>query len=137
MFALRRSRTTSKVSSNTFQKVLETKRNELSLGTSSRDEIRIENAAEDFDRLQQRMNREVAIRNLDRESKLLKSVEEALARIETGDFGLCLRCDEEIPEKRLRAVPWASHSLSCQEKLDHQHAIRQLEYDTDMLKPAA
>jgi RNA polymerase-binding transcription factor DksA len=74
------------LSSNTFQKVLEAKRNELSLGTSNRDEIRIENAAEDFDRLQQRMNREVAIRNLDRESRLLKSVEEALARIANRRF---------------------------------------------------
>jgi DnaK suppressor protein len=125
------------VSSNIFQKVLEAKRNELLLGTSNRDEIRIENEAEDFDRLQQRMNREVAIRNLDRESKLLKSVEEALARIATADFGVCLRCDEEIPEKRLKAVPWASHCLSCQEELDHRRAIGQLEDDSDMLKPAA
>jgi RNA polymerase-binding transcription factor DksA len=53
------------------------------LGSSNR-EIRIENAAENFDRLQQRMNREVAIRNLDRELKLLKGVEEALSRIESG-----------------------------------------------------
>jgi RNA polymerase-binding transcription factor len=107
------------------------------LGSSNREEIRIENAAEDFDRLQQRMNRDVAIRNLDRESKLLKSVEEALSRIESGAFGICLRCEEEIPEKRLKAVPWASHCLSCQEKLDHWRAIGQLEDDSDMLEPAA
>jgi RNA polymerase-binding transcription factor len=125
------------VSSNTFQKVLEAKRNELLLGTSDRDEIRIENAAEDFDRIQQRMNREVAIRNFDRESRLLKSVEEALARIETGDFGVCLRCDETIPEKRLKAVPWASHCLSCQEKLDRRRAMGELEDDSDLLQSAA
>jgi DnaK suppressor protein len=125
------------VSSNTFQKVLEAKRNELLLGTSDRDEIRIENAAEDFDRIQQRMNREVAIRNLDRESRLLKSVEEALARIETGDFGVCLRCDETIPKKRLKAVPWASHCLSCQEKLDRRRAMGELEDDSDLLQSAA
>jgi DnaK suppressor protein len=125
------------LSSNTFQKVLEAKRNELLLGTSNRDEIRIENAAEDFDRIQQRMNREVAIRNLDRESRLLKSVEEALARIATGDFGVCLRCDEAIPEKRLKAVPWASHCLSCQEKLDRRRAMGELEDDSDLLQSAA
>jgi DnaK suppressor protein len=117
--------------------VLEAKRNELLLGTSNRDEIRIENAAEDFDRIQQRMNREVAIRNLDRESRLLKSVEEALARIATGDFGVCLRCDEAIPEKRLKAVPWASHCLSCQEKLDRRRAMGELEDDSDLLQSAA
>ena len=123
--------------SNVFQRILEAKRAELSAGTANRDEIRIENAAEDFDRIQQRMNREVAIRNLDRESRLLKSVEEALDRIETGAFGVCLGCEEEIPEKRLRAVPWASHCLSCQEKLDRRRAIGEFEDDGDILKPAA
>ena len=123
--------------SNVFQRILEAKRAELSAGTANRDEIRIENAAEDFDRIQQRMNREVAIRNLDRESRLLKSVEEALDRIETGAFGVCLGCEEEIPEKRLRAVPWASHCLSCQEKLDRRRAMGDFEDDSYILKPAA
>ena len=122
---------------NAFRQMLEAKRAELSAGTANRDEIRIENAAEDFDRIQQRMNREVAIRNLDRESRLLKSVEEALDRIETGAFGVCLGCEEEIPEKRLRAVPWASHCLSCQEKLDRQRAMGEVEDDSDILNPAA
>ena len=123
--------------SSAFQRILEAKRAELSAGTANRDEIRIENAAEDFDRIQQRMNREVAIRNLDRESRLLKSVEEALDRIDTGAFGVCLGCEEEIPEKRLRAVPWASHCLSCQEKLDRRRATGEFEDDSDVLKPAA
>ena len=124
-------------SSNIFQKVLEAKRNELLVGTSDRNEIRIENAAEDFDRLQQQMNREVAIRNLDRESKLLKSVEEALGRIETCVFGVCLSCDEAIPEKRLNAVPWASHCIGCQEKIDRRRALGEREDDSDLLQSAA
>ena len=104
---------------------------------ANRDEIRIENAAEDFDRIQQRMNREVAIRNLDRESRVLKSVEEALDRIGTGQFGVCLLCEEEITEKRLKAVPWASHCLSCQEMLDRRRAKGELDDGSDILKPAA
>lgn len=125
------------IDSNTFLEILQAKRAELVVGSADRDEIRIENAAEDFDRMQQRMNREVAIRNLDRESRLLKSVQEALDRIETGSFGVCLRCEEEIPERRLKAVPWASHCLGCQEKLDRLRAIGELEDDSDVLKPAA
>ena len=105
----------SMVNVDDFQKALETKRKELLLGTSNRDEIRLENAAEEFDRLQQRMDRAVAIHHLDREAKSLKSVEEAIDRIKSGAFGVCLRCDEDIPEKRLRAVPWASCCLTCQE----------------------
>jgi RNA polymerase-binding transcription factor len=120
-----------------FQKVLEAKRNELLLGSSNRDEIRIENEAEEFDRLNQRMNRELAIRDLDRKAKLLKSVEEALARMEAGTYGVCLRCEEEITEKRLNAVPWASYCISCQEKLDRRRAAGEREDDSDHLQSAA
>ena len=104
------------------RKVLETKRRELLSGTSDREEILIENAAEDFDRLQQQMNREVAIRNLDRESKLLKEVQAALKRVEEGSYGTCLRCEEEIPEKRMKAVPWAAYCVPCQEAIERQRA---------------
>ena len=125
------------VTVDAFRKALEAKRDELLSGTSNRDEIRIENAAEDFDRLQQRMDREVAIRHLDRESKLLKSVEEALARMQSGAFGVCVRCEEDIPEKRLRAVPWASCCLSCQERLDRQRTTGKREDDGNILQSAA
>jgi RNA polymerase-binding transcription factor len=104
------------------RKVLETKRRELLSGTSDREEILIENAAEDFDRLQQQMNREVAIRNLDRESKLLKEVNAAMKRVDEGSYGTCLRCDEEIPEKRMKAVPWAAYCVPCQEAIERQRA---------------
>jgi len=112
----------SKTKLEDVRKALEAKRKELLVGTSDRQEILIENAAEDFDRLQQQLNREVAIRNLDRESRLLKDVQKALSRAEDGTLGICLRCEEEIPEKRLKAVPWAAYCLKCQEKVDHLHA---------------
>lgn len=107
---------------NEFRRALEAKKKELLAGGSDREEILIENAAEEFDRLQQQLNREVAIRNLDRESKLLKEVEAALKRLDEGTFGVCLRCEEEIPEKRLRALPWAAYCVSCQEAIDRMRA---------------
>ena len=125
------------VISNKFQKVLETKRRELSLSCSNREEIQIENAGDDFERLQQRLNRELAIRNLDRDSKLLKDVEEALSRIETGVFGMCLQCEDKIPEKRLNAVPWASYCLTCQEEFDRCRDAGELEGDDDKFSSAA
>jgi DnaK suppressor protein len=105
-----------------YRRILEAKRKDLLSGSSDLEEIAIENAAEEFDRLQQQMNREVAIRNLDRQSTLLKSVQAALARINDGTYGTCLRCDEEIPEKRLNALPWAAYCVPCQEKIDAQRA---------------
>jgi DnaK suppressor protein len=116
---------------NNFRQLLEAKRNELLFSTGDREEILIEHAAEEFDRLQQQLNREVAIRNLDRESTLLKEVQAALARIEDESFGICLRCDEPIPEKRLKAVPWAAYCVPCQESVDRQRASGEFEDDHD------
>ena len=112
-----------------YRDILEAKRKELLVGNGDREEILIENAAEEFDRLQQQLNREVAIRNLDRESTMLKSVQAALTRIANGSFGVCLRCDEDIPERRLNALPWAAYCVKCQEIVDHQRAMGEGEGD--------
>jgi DnaK suppressor protein len=47
----------------------------------------------------------------------LKQVEEALDRLKAGDYGTCQHCEEPIPEKRLKAIPWARYCVPCQEKL--------------------
>lgn len=114
---------------NDIRKALEAKRDELLTSTGDREEILIEHAAEEFDRLQQQLNREVAIRNLDRGSTLLKQVQAALARMEDGTFGICLRCDEPIPERRLKALPWAAYCVPCQEFIDRQRAAGTLDDD--------
>jgi DnaK suppressor protein len=101
-----------------FRRLLEAKYNELSSTASNRDEIVIESAADEIDRLQQQLSRDIAVRNLDRTSTLLKSVRAALDRVDDEIYGLCLRCEEPIPEKRLKAIPWASHCVSCQEAID-------------------
>lgn len=46
----------------------------------------------------------------------LKLVEEALDRIHTGDYGTCVSCEEPIPAKRLKALPWARCCVDCQEQ---------------------
>ena len=45
----------------------------------------------------------------------LRLVEEALDRMDAGDYGVCLSCDEPIAEKRLIALPWAQYCVVCQE----------------------
>lgn len=46
----------------------------------------------------------------------LQLVEEAIDRVGNGSFGECVACHEEVQQKRLEAVPWARHCISCQEK---------------------
>jgi len=45
----------------------------------------------------------------------LRLIEEALDRLASGDYGICLCCDQRIPPKRLRAVSWARYCVRCQE----------------------
>lgn len=44
----------------------------------------------------------------------LKQIEAALGRIKGGSYGLCLKCEEEISEKRLRARPESPFCSGCQ-----------------------
>lgn len=45
----------------------------------------------------------------------LRLVNEALDRMESGDYGICLSCEEPIAAKRLQALPWARYCIVCQE----------------------
>jgi DnaK suppressor protein len=56
----------------------------------------------------------VSLSNLAREE--LQWIEEALERIETGGYGVCLECGESIAQKRLQSVPWARFCLSCEQR---------------------
>jgi DnaK suppressor protein len=42
-------------------------------------------------------------------------VDEAIDRLNSGDFGTCLSCEEPIAPKRLNAIPWARYCVTCQE----------------------
>jgi DnaK suppressor protein len=52
--------------------------------------------------------------NTDR--SLLQLIDEAIGRIRDNTYGTCVECEDELQQKRLDAVPWARHCVSCQEK---------------------
>ena len=60
--------------------------------------------------------RDLALR--DRSEQQLELVDAALARIEAGTFGTCLRCGRPIATARLEALPWAAHCIACQSEID-------------------
>jgi DnaK suppressor protein len=101
-----------------YKAVLEAKRAELSAGLRNREDIAIEKSPDALDEVQLAGERELAIRNLDRGSNLLRHVKGALARMADGSYGVCLHCDEEIKPKRLDAVPWTRFCIRCQEAAD-------------------
>ena len=101
-----------------YKKILETRQAELAKGLRNRDDIAIEKTPDALDEVQLAGERELAIRNLDRESSLLRHVRLALARIDDGSYGVCLHCEEDIKPKRLDAVPWTPYCIRCQEAAD-------------------
>src|SRR5215475_3063987 len=103
---------------NKYKQLLETKQTELAGGLRNREGIAIEKTADALDEVQLAGERELAIRNLDRESNLLRNVRSALGRMADGSYGVCLHCEEDIKPKRLDAVPWTKYCIRCQEAAD-------------------
>ena len=101
-----------------FKAILKANQIELAQLMRKRDGIAIEKTPDALDEVQLATERELATRNLERESKLLRSVREALSRIENGTYGACLHCEEEISARRLKALPWTALCIGCQEKAD-------------------
>lgn len=63
-----------------------------------------EKMARDLERLDHRQYQEIV------------KIDEAMARIETGEFGLCTSCGEPISLGRLNAIPWARECVECAEQ---------------------
>jgi DnaK suppressor protein len=101
-----------------FQEFFERKQTELTRILRKRDGIAIEKSADQMDEIQYAPERDLAIRNVDRESTLLRQVTAALRRIHDGSFGTCIECDSSISPKRLAAVPWAQRCIQCQAATD-------------------
>lgn len=101
-----------------YADLLRAKQMELSDSLRNRDEIVIEKASDALDVVQLMRERDLAVRNLDRDSNLLRQIRDALSRIVQGTYGTCLHCDEDISPKRLAAVPWAAFCVACQQHID-------------------
>lgn len=108
-----------------YKGLLEKKLAELGNGLAHREDIAVEKTPDALDEIQMAGERELAIRNLDRESNLLRNIKGALGRITDGNYGVCVRCDKPIIQKRLDAVPWTKYCITCQEAADRH------EFDSD------
>jgi DnaK suppressor protein len=103
-----------------YRKKLEAKRDDL-LKTIARIEEEGRAADEDSnvdlaDKAANSYTKEFLFGQTDHERHTLHLVQEALKRMDSDSYGLCVNCEEEIQQKRLEAVPWARHCIECQEK---------------------
>ncbi len=105
-----------------YRALLLAKREEIMKNSRQRDEICIVRSSDEMERIQLAGEREFAVRSMERESRNLTQVGAALERMEDGEFGICIECEEPISPKRLAAVPWAPYCLQCQEMHDRREA---------------
>ncbi|MBU0634168.1 MAG: TraR/DksA C4-type zinc finger protein [Candidatus Omnitrophica bacterium] len=61
-------------------------------------------------------DRELSWDRVSGEQKVLYHIDDALKKIETGDYGLCESCGKKIGKERLKAIPYAKHCRTCQQK---------------------
>src|SRR3954453_10970349 len=70
-----------------------------------RDGINVQRTADPADEAQLSIERELSVRALDQDYRLLAAVRSALQRLQNRDYGVCQNCDGGISEKRLAALP--------------------------------
>jgi len=110
-----------------FKRALQNKANELRSSQISKDQIAIERNAELLDEIQRTSDREIAMTFMTKDWQTAMLVTEALKRIDLGEYGVCIECDEQISERRLKAIPWAKFCIRCQEKADNEAALFELQ----------
>ncbi len=99
-----------------FRKILEALKAELSQEIdrtvhTMQDEATV--FADPNDRASQESDMALELRNRDRERKLIKKIDETIARIDADEYGYCDSCGVEIGLKRLEARPTATLCIDC------------------------
>jgi RNA polymerase-binding protein DksA len=98
-----------------LREILLTKRDELNSRIEQRrQEILMEPEPEDEAGIAVRNNSAgMAIANIERELRTLNEIDLSLRRMETGEYGICGVCGEEIPIARLNAIPYTRRCVTC------------------------
>jgi len=112
---------------NLFRELLFKKKQGLQIGPLNEGiQVVKEDLPDTIDRSALESDRNFALRLKDRERKLIKKIDEALKRIETGDFGICEACGEEIGVERLKVRPEATLCIACKEEQEKREKLQEL-----------
>ena len=68
---------------------------------------------------------ELALKLGERESQMVADIDQALLRMDEGSYGLCVKCNKPIDERRLEAVPTARYDAACQETIENANGLAQ------------
>ena len=94
-----------------FQEILAEAEKTVSGMTTAND-----NYPDPTDRASLESDRNFMLRIRDRERKLLSKIKGALERIDSGEFGICEMCGDDIAEERLKARPVTTLCIACKKQ---------------------
>lgn len=75
-----------------------------------------------YDQASSERDRELGLLLGDREREKLHSIDEALLRMDEGEYGVCEECEDDIPLGRLKAMPFTRHCVKCKTDLEKLQA---------------
>lgn len=111
---------------NRFKKVLlEEKQRVMNSSRKNLDDIKVDtdDLPDETDLAATEVSQTLAFKLRDRERLLLSKIDQALAKIDDGSFGVCEDCEEPIEPKRLEARPVSSLCIACKERQEHREKI--------------
>jgi RNA polymerase-binding transcription factor len=110
-----------KSKATTYRKILEKKAEEVRRSMSAQKAAqlvgRLDVPSDEGDLSQQHHEEWIFLNRNTIDMRHLREINDALHRIDTDQYGICLECEEPISTKRLDAVPWAKYCVTCQESI--------------------
>lgn len=83
-------------------------------------QIKSDDLADEADLASNTINQQVSFSIREKELVKLRRIDAALARIEAGQYGICIESGEEIEEKRLETQPWAEFCIEVAEEKERE-----------------
>jgi DnaK suppressor protein len=103
-----------------FRKIMLEKKNsiirKLSQFYNDSKEIETDTALDVVDKAETSYTKEFLLGLTDSERDQLMMIDQALERLQKGEYGRCQVCHKEISKKRLKIIPWTRYCITCQEK---------------------
>ena len=104
-----------------YRKILEKKAEEVRRSMSAQKAAqlvgRLDVPSDEGDLSQQHHEEWIFLNRNTIDMRHLREINDALHRIDTDQYAICLECEEPISTKRLDAVPWAKYCVTCQESI--------------------
>lgn len=110
-----------KIKLASYRKILEKKAEEVRRNMSAQKAAqlvgRLDVPSDEGDLSQQHHEEWIFLNRNTIDMRHLREINDALHRIDTDQYGMCMECEEPISAKRLDAVPWAKYCVTCQEAI--------------------